>query len=152
MPLARTAPALPAPRGSGSNWSASPSLADAQLEKTALNDTLTHVFEAYARDFLYRHTDIRLPPWFIEGFAQYFSSVRFSQQQMVVGRVPPAISRYLNFLDSGRKYSLDWEDVLAHCVANARNDGGAAGVRLEFDAKSWLLTHACCRRKTTANA
>jgi tetratricopeptide (TPR) repeat protein len=117
------------------------SLRDEQLEKSPLNDTLSYAFEAYARHFLYRHTDIRTPAWFIEGFAQYFSSVRFSEQQMVVGRMPVPIAQYLRFLDNGRRYSLEYEDVLENRVANARNYAGDAGVRLEFEAKSWLLTH-----------
>ncbi|CAM4091661.1 hypothetical protein [Roseateles saccharophilus] len=118
-----------------------PKLGDEQLKKSALNDSLSYAFEAYARHFLYRHTDIRSPVFFIEGLAQYFSGVRFSEQQMVVGRVPGGLARYLNFLGSGRRYSLEWEDVLEHRVANARNYGGPAGVRLEFEAKSWLLVH-----------
>jgi RimJ/RimL family protein N-acetyltransferase len=67
--------------------------------------------------------------------------VQFSEQQMVVGRAPAPLARYLNFLDNGRKYSLDYADVLEHKLANAHNYGGDAGVRLEFAAKSWLLTH-----------
>jgi hypothetical protein len=117
------------------------SLGDEQLDKAPLNDTLSYAFEAYARHFLYRHTDIRTPTSFIDGFAQYFSSVRFSEKQMVVGRMPQAVGGYLHFLDNGRRYSLDYDDVLLHNVANARNYGGAAGVRLEFEAKSWVLTH-----------
>jgi hypothetical protein len=117
------------------------SLGDEQLEKSPLNETLSYVFEAYARHFLYRHTDIRTPASFIDGFAQYFSSVRFSEQQMVVGRVPRGIAGYLKFLGDGRQYSLEYEDVLQGNIAHARNYAGAAGVRLEFEAKSWLLTH-----------
>jgi hypothetical protein len=116
-------------------------LDDEQLEKAPLNDSLTPVFEAYARHFLYRHTDIRSPAWFIDGFAQYFSSVRFSAQQTVVGRAPRDVAGYLRFLGAGRKYHLEWEDVLAHRLADAHGHGGEAGARLEFQAKSWLLTH-----------
>jgi len=116
-------------------------LRDEQLEKGALDDTLSFAFEAYARHFLLRYTDIRTPASFIEGFAQYFSTVRFSERQMVVGRTNRAIAGYLRFLGNGRKYSLEWEDVLENRVRNARNYGGDAGVRLEFEARSWLLTH-----------
>jgi hypothetical protein len=118
-----------------------PRLGNLQLDKSPLNDTLSYVFEAYARHFLYRHTDIRTPASFIDGFALYFSSVRFSEQQMVVGRVPTTIGAYLGFLGEGRRYSLDYEDVLQGNLANARSYAGDAGVRLEFEAKSWLLTH-----------
>lgn len=117
------------------------SLADEALDKAPLNDTLSYVFEAYARHFLHRHTDIRLPASFIEGFAQYFSSVRFSERQMVVGRVPKGLGAYLKFLGDGRQYSLDYDDVLQGRLANARGYAGAAGVRLEYEAKAWLLTH-----------
>jgi len=117
------------------------SLEDGQLEKAPLNDSLSYVFEAYARHFLYRHTDVRGPAWFMEGFAQYFSSVRFSERQMVVGRVPRAIGNYLRFLGNGRRYGLEWEDVLEQRLGNAHSYAGDAGVRLEFEAKSWLLMH-----------
>jgi tetratricopeptide (TPR) repeat protein len=128
-------------QGFGVHLERIPSLADQELEKSSLNESLSHVFEAYARHFIYRHTDIRTPASFIEGFAQYFSSVRFSEQQMVLGRSPHAIARYLKFLGDGHKYSLEWEDVLEARLSNARNYAGDAGVRLEFEAKSWLLTH-----------
>jgi hypothetical protein len=116
-------------------------LGDAQLEKYPLNESLSYAFEAYARHFLYRHTDIRAPTSFIDGFAQYFSSIRFSDKQMVVGRVPTSIGEYLGFLDDGRRYSLEYTDVLEQNDAHAHNYGGVAGVRLEFEAKAWLLTH-----------
>lgn len=128
-------------QGFGGQIERIPRLTDAQLAKGALDPTLSAVFQAYARHFLYRHTDIRVPVAYIEGFAQYFSSVRFTAQEMVVGRVPPALARYLNFLGDGRRYSLEWRDVLEHNLAHARSYGGAAGVQLEFAARSWLLTH-----------
>ncbi|WP_157281599.1 hypothetical protein [Pelomonas sp. Root1237] len=128
-------------QGFGVHLERVPSLRDEQLDKSPLNDTLSYVFEAYARHFLYRHTDIRTPTSFIDGFAQYFSAVRFSEKQMVVGRTPKAIARYLKFIDDGRRYSLEYDDVLQHRLANAHNYAGDAGVRLEFEAKSWLLTH-----------
>lgn len=128
-------------QGFGVHLERIPSLADPELEKSPLNETLSAVFEAYARHFLYRRTDIRAPASFIEGFAQYFSSVRFSDQQMVLGRSPHALAGYLRFLGGGHRYSLEWEDVLEGRLANARNYAGDAGVRLEFEAKSWLLTH-----------
>lgn len=117
------------------------SLGDEQLDKAPLNDTLSYAFEAYARHFLYRHTDIRLPASFIDGFAQYFSSVRFSERQMVMGRVPRGLGTYLKFLNDGQPYSLNYDDVLQSRLADARGPAGAAGVRLEYEAKAWLLTH-----------
>jgi hypothetical protein len=118
-----------------------PTLGDAELDKSPLDETLSFAFEAYARHFLYRHTDIRTPRWFLDGFAQYFSSMRFSERQMVVGRAPKVVAEYLRHIDSGQSYSLEYDAVLRYALANARSLGGAEGVRLEFEAKSWLLMH-----------
>ncbi len=111
------------------------------LGETSQNEGLSYIFEAYTRHFLYRHTDIRSPAAFIDGFAQYFASVRFTDTQMSVGKAPPNIADYLNFLEEGHRYSLDYTDVLENKTANARNYAGDAGVSLEFAAKSWVLMH-----------
>ena len=128
-------------QGFGVHLERVPSLGDEQLDKAPLNETLSYAFEAYARHFLYRHTDIRTPASFIDGFAQYFSAVRFSQSQMVVGRMPKEIAGYLRLLKDSQMSSLEYGDVLQENLANAHNYAGPGGVRLEFEAKSWLLTH-----------
>jgi len=128
-------------QGAGVRLEPIPRLRDDQLERAPQDKTLSYAFEAYARHFVYRHTDIRAPSSFILGFAQYFSAVRFSDKQMVVGRIPAALAGYLNFLDSGQGASLDYDAVLLQKLASPHNLGGAAAVRLEFEAKAWLLTH-----------
>lgn len=104
-------------------------------------ETRTYLFEAYARHFLYHHTDIRAPLSFIDGFAQYFAAARFADDQMVVGQAPAAVARYLDFLRSGRRYSLTYADVLNDNDSEGHGYGGPAGVKLEFAARAWLLTH-----------
>jgi hypothetical protein len=116
-------------------------LKDEELPKAELNASLSHLFEGYARHFLYRHTDLRAPAWFIDGFAQYFSSVRFSDGQLIVGRTPTGIGAYLNFLENGRRRSLDYKDVLEDNDKEGVSYGGKAGLQLEFQARSWLLVH-----------
>jgi hypothetical protein len=118
-----------------------PSLRDDQLDRAPLDKTLSYVFEGYARHFVYRHTDIRTPSSFVHGLAQYFSTARFSDKQMVVGRMPPALAGYLNFLDDGQGSALAYDDVLRQNLSAGHSVGGAAAVRLEFEAKTWLLTH-----------
>ena len=112
-----------------------------RLGDTSRNEELSYLFEAYTRHFIYRHTDIRAPAAFIDGFAQYFASVRFTDTQMSVGKTPANIAQYLNFLEEGHRYSLDYTDVLGNKLANAKNYAGDAGVRLEFAARSWVLMH-----------
>ena len=114
---------------------------NARLVKAAVNDTQAFLFEAYARHFLYRHTDIRAPLSFIDGFAQFFANTRFSNDQMVVGKTPAALGEYLNFLSDGHKHSLSYADVLNDNDSKGHNYGGVEGVKLEFTARSWLLTH-----------
>lgn len=118
-----------------------PLLDNARLTTAPANDTLSSLFEGYARHFLYRHTDIRAPLSFIEGFAQYFADVRFSGDQLVVGKTPAGAAAYLNFIEDGHRYSLDYDDVLAGNDSEGHHDAGVAGIRLEFRARSWLLTH-----------
>jgi hypothetical protein len=114
---------------------------NAHLSKAAANDTLSFLFEAYARHFLYRHTDIRAPLSFIDGFAQYFANTRFSDDQMVVGKTPVALGQYLTFISDGHRYSLEYEDVLDDNDSKGHNYAGVPGIKLEFAARSWLLTH-----------
>jgi tetratricopeptide (TPR) repeat protein len=111
------------------------------LPKTRPDEGLNYLFEAYTRHFIYRHTDIRAPTAFIDGLAQYFASARFSDTQMLVGRAPVNINRYLHFLDQGRRYSLDYKDVLEQNDTRGTSYASTAGVKLEFAARSWLLTH-----------
>jgi hypothetical protein len=105
------------------------------------SETQTYLFEAYARHFLYRYTDIRAPLSFIDGFAQYFAATQFPDDQMVVGQAPAAVARYLDFLRSGRRYSLTYADVLNDNDSEGHGYAGAAGIKLEFAARAWLLTH-----------
>jgi tetratricopeptide (TPR) repeat protein len=72
--------------------------------------TLMTNLTLYAENFLYRHTRIRAPMWFITGFAAYFGGARFTDNQMAIGR------------DAGTAYN--WLQ---------RIDEGKAGARLSFD-------------------
>jgi tetratricopeptide (TPR) repeat protein len=111
------------------------------LPKVDQSESLSYLFEAYTRHFIYRYTDVRAPTSFIEGLAQYFASARFSDTQMLVGRAPLNVNRYLSFLDDGNTYYLDYKDILEQNDTRAIGNMSKAGVKLEFAARSWLLTH-----------
>jgi hypothetical protein len=114
----------------------------AQLEKRRELVGLTYIFEAYARHFIYHNSDLRAPAWYIDGFAQYFASTRFSDTETVVGMAPQAIADYLGSVHStGRYDSLDYQDILGGNDSKGPSLGGKDGVKLEFQAKSWILTH-----------
>lgn len=119
-------------------------LADADLAKRPLDAGLSYLFEGYARHFLYRHTDVRAPAAMIEGFAKYFSAVRFSDTQMVIGRTPTGVGRYFALLDEGHPYLLDYADVFARTyapVADIDVDARARTRQLEFEARAWAMAH-----------
>ena len=111
------------------------------LEKRPENEGLSYIFQAYARDFFYRHSPQRTPVWFIDGYAQYFSTTRFDGDQAVVGMAPGALGTLLQRLGAGYLYSLDYADVLVGNDSDGRNEAGAAGLENEFEARSWVLTH-----------
>ena len=115
---------------------------DVPLEKQPENEGLSYIFEAYARHFLYRHTDIRGPNWYIDGFAQYFANTRFSDTETVLGIPPKSIRDYLLYINGGNTYySLNYKDILLDNESRGHNIAGEAGVRLEFQARAWALTH-----------
>lgn len=116
-------------------------LSNADLPKTPPDEGLSYLFEAYTRHFIYRYTDLRAPTSFIDGLAQYFASARFTDNQMSVGRTPQNVGRYLAFLDRGNRYSLDYKDVLEQNDTRGINPAKEPGVKLEFAARSWNLTH-----------
>ena len=116
-------------------------IADDKLDKAPLDEGLSYVSLAYARNFLYRHTDVRRPSAWIEGFANYFASVRFGKNQMVIGRIPPGVGRYFTFLDQGRRYNLDYKDVLGTDPFANLGGSRALAASMEFEARAWILAH-----------
>lgn len=116
-------------------------IADDRLVKAPLDEGLSYVSEAYARHFLYRHTNVRSPSAWIEGFANYFASARFGDKQMVIGRTPPGVGRYFAFLDQGHRYNLDYNDVLGPHPLDHLSGARAVAGNVEFEARSWILTH-----------
>lgn len=114
---------------------------DRALEKQPENEGLAYIFEAYARHFLYRYSNLRTPTWYIDGFAQYFASTRFSDTETLIGIAPKSIGNYLAFMSNGHRRSLDYTDILLQNNSKGNNYAGVAGLQLEFQARSWILTH-----------
>jgi hypothetical protein len=117
-----------------------PVVEDDKLAVAPLHRRLSWATRWYAHEFLHRHTDVRVPPVWIEGFSNYFASTMFGEKQMVIGRMPPDVNSYFDINDTGGTYRLDYSDVLAKDpfknVPGRKED--ALG---EFRAKSWLLVH-----------
>jgi hypothetical protein len=119
-------------------------LKDSELATYPLEEGQSYLFEAYARHFLFRYTDVRGPAAVIEGLAKYFSAVRFSGTQMVIGRTPTGVAQYFSLLDEGYAYLADYEDVFTHTYVPDPDFDVEARVRakhLEIEARAWALVH-----------
>ncbi|KGF78375.1 hypothetical protein IA69_30700 [Massilia sp. JS1662] len=119
-----------------------PALEDDKLAVAKLHKGLAWLSKAYARDFLLRHTDVRAPRGWVEGFSTYFSSAMFGTRQMVIGRMPADVAEFFQISDGGADYRLEYGDVLASDpfknVLYWENQRLAAS---EFQAKAWVLAH-----------
>lgn len=74
---------------------------------------LTYIFQAYAHHFFEAHFPIRTPAWYIDGYAQYFSTVRFDGNDAIVGLPPQALVSLIAGLDSETyKASMTYQDLL----------------------------------------
>ena len=74
---------------------------------------LTYIFQAYARHFFEAHFPVRTPAWYIDGYAQYFSTVRFDGKAAIVGMPPQALVSYVAGLDSETyKARMTYQDLL----------------------------------------
>jgi hypothetical protein len=92
------------------------------------NDILFH---EYAHHFMRQYAANAYPAWYVEGFAEYFSTVRFTPRKIDIGNFSP-----------GRAYSLtdgSWLPTEQILHGNPQSMNGPAAEA--FYAQSWLVTH-----------
>jgi len=92
----------------------------------------TTLFHEYAHHFMFRHLTAAYPAWYVEGFAEYFSTVEFDKQgRWDLGK--PAYHRARSLLGNHR---LDLDQLLF---------GTTEGMtRIEVDlyyGRAWMLVH-----------
>jgi hypothetical protein len=124
---------------------------NASLLKDDGDFTLGSIFSLYSENFLYRHTDIRTPQWFIQGFKFYFGGVRFTANQMAVGRPADATADSMKQLDygEGHLFFLTYDQVLRKDVPRdffdhlKRSQKATVEYRTqwEFQARAFNLAH-----------
>jgi tetratricopeptide (TPR) repeat protein len=88
----------------------------------------------------------RTPLWFDEGFADYFSTVKFETERFSLGLPPPG---YLEALEKPPALSL--EQILNVTPFSPEYKSMMHG-RGEFYARSWLLTHYVLSNKKLSQA
>lgn len=90
------------------------------------------LFHEYAHHFMFRHSALPYPPWYVEGFAEYVGTTEFKNDKVVLGGVP--LSRAVSLIYGS---SIPWKTlVTARSLAGMKGEAVAA-----FYAQSWLLTH-----------
>jgi tetratricopeptide (TPR) repeat protein len=90
------------------------------------------LFHEYAHDFMYKHDLERYPPWFVEGFAEYYGTARLHDNQVAVGLFWSNRARTLNGVGSIR-----YDKLLRSATAWQGNSPDTEA----YYAQSWLLTH-----------
>jgi tetratricopeptide (TPR) repeat protein len=119
-------------------------LDNAHLLRAADDYTLMTNFWLYAENFLYRHTRIRAPVWFLTGFAAYFGGVRFTDTQMAIGRDAGTSYNWLQAIDEGKGLQrVPFYRVLNFTPQAKSAEVGKPGYyeRWEFMGRSFNLVH-----------
>jgi len=124
---------------------------NASLLKDDGDSTLSSIFALYSGNFVYRHTDIRAPMWFMGGLRVYFGGVRFTDDQMVVGRPAVATADSMKRLDYGNDHLifLTYDDVLRSYmpreftgrVQRSQKVTSRILAHAEFQSRSFNLVH-----------
>lgn len=121
----------PVPPGIAGFYTATSDGIAAFLESNARNGGNELLFHEYAHHFMRQNSPIAYPSWYVEGFAEYFATVRFAARHIDIGNV-----------SGGRAYSIvqgNWlpmERILAGGTAGLDRDGLA-----RYYAQAWLLVH-----------
>jgi hypothetical protein len=119
------------PAGTGGFYTASPDGILAMVDGGNQEAGNQILFHEYAHHFMMQNSTAPYPAWFIEGFAEYFATVRFTARKIDIGHS-----------SLGRAYSvqegqwLPMERLLSAGPTGLSEAGGSA-----YYAQSWLLVH-----------
>lgn len=100
------------------------------------NEILLH---EYTHHFMMQYFPGYYPPWYVEGFAEYFQTARFTDQQIEVGRF--STMRAYTLVDPSTRISIER-------VMFPREGRRTPEEENEFYATSWLLAHFMLRSPT----
>jgi tetratricopeptide (TPR) repeat protein len=119
-------------------------LSNSSLLRAEDDYTLMTNFWLYAENFIYRHTSIRKPVWFLAGFTSYFGGARFTDTQMAIGRDAGTSYNWLQTIDDGKGVlRLSFDRVLNFTPRSRDTEVGTPGYyeKWEFLGRSFNLVH-----------
>lgn len=97
-------------------------------------EALSTLFHEYAHHFMFQMSAEAYPSWFVEGFAEYYSTVVMEPTKIEVGREDPG--RMMLFTQLGTNEWAPLADVLKWRISRS----GRARL-FDYYAQSWALTH-----------
>jgi hypothetical protein len=105
----------------------------AAFADTAVDGTDDHViFHEYAHHFMMQYHPTAYPPWYIEGFAEYMMTARFTERHAEFGQASRLRASWL----ADRSAWLPLERILFESGDIASAEGPS-----RYYAQSWVLTH-----------
>lgn len=97
-------------------------------------EALSTLFHEYAHHFMFQMSAVAYPSWFVEGFAEYYSTVVMEPDKIEVGREDRG--RMMLFTQLGANEWAPLADVLKWRISRS----GRARLS-DYYAQSWALTH-----------
>jgi len=91
------------------------------------------IFHEYAHHFMFQMASTAYPAWFVEGFAEYYATMRIRDGHYQIGRHSPG---RMNSLNRPANSWAPMEDVLKWRVSSNGRFRGS-----DYYAVSWALTH-----------
>jgi hypothetical protein len=126
--LANNAAGVYIPRA-GAIMAITPRISQAE-DKTEMGGE-TILYHEYAHHFMFHITNRAMPKWFVEGFAEFYSGLKFTDDALGVGL--PADHR-------ANEFAFGFK-VPIRTLLRAEGDAGADTRGNSFYAQSWLLMH-----------
>jgi len=125
--------------GLGGFYAASPDGIVAAVDQGWREDWMTHeevLLHEYAHHFMLQYFPGSYPAWYVEGFAEYLATVRFTNDMIEIGRFNPARASWL----ADRSGWLPFDTLVFSDPARLNRAETA-----KFYAQSWLLVHYLMR-------
>ncbi|HEX9932599.1 MAG TPA: hypothetical protein VGB08_07115 [Allosphingosinicella sp.] len=120
----------------GGFYAARPTGIAAFVDTAADFDSNEVLFHEYAHHFMMQHYDHAYPPWYVEGFAEYMMTARFTERHVEFAQASPMRASWLG----NTAEWLPMERVLFESGGIESDQG-----RARYYAQSWALTHYLMR-------
>lgn len=121
----------PVPQGIAGFYTATPDGIAAVVDNSEESSGNEVLFHEYSHHFMMQYRPNAYPAWYVEGFAEYFMTARFTPRQIDIGNYSPGRA-YL--ITQGQWLPMD--QILYGNPQSMRGD--AIG---QFYAQAWLTTH-----------